>query len=341
MWTVLGKSICPAGRGFRRSWVKIACARSSLSRSSVPSLEFCRPQNPSWKASIELLADRLREVFQATQFGGTASLTSALAAALVFVASDPQVKLSSDVANLTSMLAYQPPVYTAINGARGEEIKKLLEAWVMRDTDDASLLAQNISLALNHNLSVGRELAEAMLKKDDLAPQVAQQAMSLLARSGKKEDATLLARFLKDEAALANFNTNEANRDVPKVCDYAMAMMIALTGNKPQEYYEGPLRWGQGWNADLQSLAFRTEDDRQAALTKWKAGWRNTRNRWVRSQPAPRDDVKGNFTGLLSRPNRSKTAQIIYCKVPTCDKSRPAPPARPVRCDICARMCDS
>ncbi len=52
-----------------------------------------------------------------------------------------------------------------------------------------------------------------------------------------------------------------------------MAMMIQLTGNNPRDIRDGLLRWGQGWNADLQTLAFRTDEDRQAALKKWSIWW--------------------------------------------------------------------
>jgi hypothetical protein len=221
----------------------------------------------------ELLADRLDEMFQVTQFGGSPNISGSSAAALMFVASDEQLKLSADVANLISMLAYQPAFHSALNGVRGEELKKLLEAWVLRETDDPALLAQNVSLALNQNLAAGRGLAKSVLKKDDLPPPALQQAMSLLARSGQKEDAALLERFLKDETVLAHFNPNEAKRDVLKVSDYAMAMMIHMTRNNPRDFREGPLVWNQGWNADLQTLAFRTDEDRQAALKKWAIWW--------------------------------------------------------------------
>jgi hypothetical protein len=225
------------------------------------------------KSINELLADRLGEMFQAAQFGGSANISGSSAAALVFVASDAQLKLSADVTNLVAMLAYQPAFYSALNGTRAEELKKLLEAWVLRETDDPTVLAQNVSLALNQNLAAGRGLAQAVLKKDDLPAHAMQQAMSLLARSGKKEDAAHLEPFLKDDTVLAHFNPNEANRDVLKVSDYAMAMMIQLTGNNPRDFRDGPLRWNQGWNADLQTLAFRTDEDRQAALKKWNAWW--------------------------------------------------------------------
>jgi hypothetical protein len=200
-------------------------------------------------------------------------LSGASAAALVFVASDAHVELSADVANYVSALAYQPAFYSALNGTRALELKKLLEAWVVRETDDPTVLAQNVSLALNQNLAAGRKLATDVLKKDDLPAPALQQAMSLLARSGHRLDAVQLERFLKDETVLAHFNSNSATHDVLKVCDYAMAMMIQLTGNNPRDFRDGPLRWGQGWNADLQTLAFRTEADRQAALKKWNGWW--------------------------------------------------------------------
>ena len=221
----------------------------------------------------ELLADRLGDMFQSAQLGGAANMSSSSAAALLFVATDAELKLSSEVANLVTMLAYQPAFYSALNGARGDNLRKLLEAWVSRETDEPTLLAQNVALALNQNLAAGRGLATAVLKKGDLPVHSLQQAMSLLARSGKSADAALLEPFLKDETVLAHFNPNEATRDVLKMSDYAMAMMMKLTGNNPRDFRDGPLRWNQGWNADLQTLAFPTEEDRQAALKKWNSWW--------------------------------------------------------------------
>jgi hypothetical protein len=143
----------------------------------------------------------------------------------------------------------------------------------MRETDDTALLMQNVSLAMQHNLPVGRELAKSVLSKGDLPPQAVSQAMSLLARTGKKQDAAILEKFLADETVLANFNRNDPGRHSLKVCDCAMAMMIVLTGNKPDQFRDGPLRWNQGWNVDLQTLAFPTDEDRQAALKKWNEWW--------------------------------------------------------------------
>jgi hypothetical protein len=221
----------------------------------------------------ELLTDRLQEGIQTPQFGGGGELSAASTAALVFVATDPKVQLRPESAALVGMLIYQPPFHSALGGPRSEAVKPLLAAWVMRETDDTALLMQNVSLAMQHNLPVGRELAKSVLSKGDLPPQAVSQAMSLLARTGKKQDAAILEKFLADETVLANFNRNDPGRHSLKVCDCAMAMMIVLTGNKPDQFRDGPLRWNQGWNVDLQTLAFPTDEDRQAALKKWNEWW--------------------------------------------------------------------
>jgi hypothetical protein len=221
----------------------------------------------------ELLADRLQEGFQTPQFGGAGELSAASAAALLFAATDPKVQLRPESAALVGMLIYQPPFHSALGGPRGDLVKPILAAWVMRETDDEALLAQNVSLALQHNLSVGRELAKSVLEIKDLPPQRTTGAMSLLARTGKAEDAALLERFLSDETVIASFNRNDPGRHSLKICDCAMAMMIVLTGSKPDQFRDGPLRWNQGWNVDPQTLAFPTDEDRHAALKKWKQWW--------------------------------------------------------------------
>jgi hypothetical protein len=57
-----------------------------------------------------------------------------------------------------------------------------------------------------------------------------------------------------------------------------MAMMIVLTGNKPDHFRHGPLRWNQGWNADVQTLAFHDHAERKAALAKWTAWWNENKD---------------------------------------------------------------
>jgi hypothetical protein len=222
----------------------------------------------------ELLADRLQESFQTPQFGGVGGeLSAASAATLVFVATDPKVQLRPESAALVGMLIYQAPFHSALGGPRGDTVKPLLSAWVMRETDDEALLAQNVALAQKYDLSVGYELAKSVLKKGDLPAERSIVAMSLLARTGKAEDAALLERFLSDETVIANFNRNDPGRHSLKVCDCAMAMMIVLTGQRPDQFRDGPLRWNQGWNVDRQTLAFPTDEDRKAALEKWNAWW--------------------------------------------------------------------
>jgi hypothetical protein len=260
----------------------------------------------------ELLADRLREVFAAAQLGGASNINSTAAAALVFAASDPQVKIAGDVANLVSSLSFQQPFYAALNGPKGDVYKKLLSAWVMRDTDDPNVLYQNVSTAMNLNLDVGRELAKTALAKGDLPTHVKHQAMSLLGRAGKKEDAALLEPFLKDEGVLGNFNQNgQQDRDVVKVCDFAMAMMINLTGAKPEQFRSGPLRWNQGWNPDLQTLAFRTDEDRKAALAKWNTWWAANKDKLPadakdEAKSAEKDGAKSTGKGAQEKSEREE-----------------------------------
>jgi hypothetical protein len=221
----------------------------------------------------EILTDRLNEAFQAPQFGAASNTSAASAAAVVFVATDPNLKLSAETAEMIGAFVYQPAFYSALTGNRSAELKKLLEAWVTRDSDDDALLIQNVGIALNQGLPAGRALAKKALAKKQLSPEGLRLSMSLLARTGKTEDAALLATFLKDETVLNHFNPNQADRDVLKVCDYAMAMMLHLTGSNPLEFRNGPLRWHQGWNAELQTLAFPSEQDRRTASDKWSTWW--------------------------------------------------------------------
>jgi hypothetical protein len=233
----------------------------------------------------ELLADRLRDSLSVVQFGGTGTMTSSSAAALLFVATDPQLKLNPQAANLVSnMISYQPALLTSLGGPRGAELKALINAWAVRETDDPNVLLQNVSLAYSQNLPGSRELAKAVLAKEERLPHLKQQAMSLLARAGYKEDAALLEPFLKDETVLADFNSTEDDRDLLKVSDYAMAMMIDLTKSKPEQFWDAPLIWKQGYNADLQTLAFKNEEARKTALKKWAAWWEEHKKEVVKGK---------------------------------------------------------
>jgi hypothetical protein len=224
----------------------------------------------------ELLAERARELYTTFYLGGgvsrPASATSI--AAILLVASDPQVALNGDAPFLISSLTQQGVYFTTGNNLRADQYKRILGAWITRDTSDTNVLWQSLSTALAQNLPEGRALARNVLGKQTLPPQMKQQAISLLARTGDKTDATLLVPLLDDASILQNNNPNgQHDRDNVKVADYAMAIMMHLTGQKPKDFGMDRADLQQGWNLKVETISFRTEEDREAVSKKWKSWW--------------------------------------------------------------------
>jgi hypothetical protein len=232
----------------------------------------------------ELLAERAREIYTSFYLGGglsrPASATSI--AAILFVASDPRVALSGDAPSLTSALTQQSIYFTTGNNLRADQYKRILGAWITRDSSDTNVLWQSLQTALSQNLPEGRTLARNVLAKQTLPPQMKQQAMSLLARAGKNTDAALLVPLLDDASILQNNNPNgQTDRDNVKVSDYAMAVMMHLTNQNPKEFGMERADLQQGWNLKVETISFRTDDDRQSAAKKWRSWWEENKSKFT------------------------------------------------------------
>ena len=232
----------------------------------------------------ELLAERAREIYTTFYLGGGVSRpTSATSiAAILFVGSDPRVALNGDAPFLISSLTQQGIYFTAGNNLRSEQYKRILGAWITRDSSDTNVVWQSLQTALSQNLPEGRTLARNVLAKQTLPPQMKQQAMSLLARTGDKTDAASLVPLLDDASIVQNNNPNgQVDRDNVKVSDYAMAIMMHFTAQNPKEFGMERADLQQGWNLKAETISFRTDEDREAAIKKWKSWWEENKSKYT------------------------------------------------------------
>ncbi len=223
-------------------------------------------------AAAEVLSDRIRDSFMLMNFGGVQSRVNRPVGgplAIMFVASDPQIPLSGDAAQQMTSLTYQPAMQANLTGPRAPLVRRVLAAWISRDTDDVNVMAQNLAAAANYNLPEGLALAKNLLTKPGTQPYVKYQGISYLIKANDKQQAELLRPLLGDNGLIANFNPNQQEKDSVRVCDLALFGMVHLLGQKPNDFGMPRVKLQNGQHVDLQSLAFKTEDDRKAALKKW------------------------------------------------------------------------
>ncbi len=227
----------------------------------------------------DLLGDRVREISMNAQFGNInmRSPTGSVGAtaAMLFVGSDSAITIANDVAlQLSYSIQQQPQLISQFNSPRGTLLKKLLGQWVSRETQDAQLVWQNVSMATNYNLPEGLPLARAALAKANLPPHVKQQTIMLLMRNGSKRDIAILEPLLQDTALISTFNAKGLiDTDTVKVSDMAMAAMIQMAGQKHKEFGMERAQVANNTGIQIQTISFKTEDDRQAAIKKWSAWW--------------------------------------------------------------------
>ncbi len=92
----------------------------------------------------------------------------------------------------------------------------------------------------------------------------------------------MLVPLLDDASIVQNNNANgQADRDNVKVSDYAMAVMLHLTAQNPKDFGMERADLQQGWNLKAETISFRTDEDREAAIKKWKSWWEENKAKYL------------------------------------------------------------
>jgi hypothetical protein len=190
--------------------------------------------------------------------------------ALLFVASDPAVRMPTQATWVVPQLLYQGPARSALGGgAQPSPLRKLLGAWLNRPTDDFGL-QQALHLAMNFDLKEGADLARKAVEGKKARGQSLATALVALGKLGGKEQLGLVESALGDATPLGDFEFNNVKGST-EIRDVALAMAVHLSGQSHKDYGFAFVRLNSSLLFNSGCLGFASPQEREAAHRKWKA----------------------------------------------------------------------
>ncbi|MEZ6058595.1 MAG: hypothetical protein R3C01_17990 [Planctomycetaceae bacterium] len=170
--------------------------------------------------------------------------------------------------------------------APGGPLRKLAGAWVTHvETATPSL---RMSLAQTLGLEVGVEPALELLRTPG---RLNLPAVLTLARFGEPRHVVELEGYLEDATQTRVQTSSGTAKYDQKAQDVALVAMLHLTGQDPSDYgfYTG-IRTSTTTVYVQHTIGFKSDDDRQAAIRKWR-DWRDANEQ--RILPAPINAIEG------------------------------------------------
>jgi hypothetical protein len=211
----------------------------------------------------------LQQRFYGLQGGIVRQLTLEDLAPLYLVACDPRVQPSPPATSLLSSFLYQQAPRTALTGGSSPSpFKKLVLAWMNRQTDDTSVM-QMLYLANNLNLKEGLDLAVRVVRDRRAKGLGLATALTTVGKLGDKDQVALLVPFLDDKTVIGPFTLNGL-RGTTEVRDVALAMLVHLTGQSHKDYGYPFADSNAGFKFYAHFLGFGTDQQREQAQRKWK-----------------------------------------------------------------------
>jgi hypothetical protein len=305
-WSVF-KQFAGNDKAARDVFVEMEQAESSLleayQQGAKPASEKLRAElagEPS--AADRAVMARMRGRAAVVMPSGTQNLGSILS--WLFVAADPQVPITDDVAGKVVMLPESQAFLQAMQASnvhsnrRVEVFRRILGHWVARDVG-ANYVLINLSLAYSYDLKESLNSAVAVLKQPQpTGDRKYQLALLLVARFGSKEQLPLLEPFLKDTTVCYDNSGPENKRIQTEMRDIALFTAVKIADLDVKKFGLGRAVNLAGPRLDLQPFGFETDADqsntppgmhcssgqRDAAIQKWEA--------WQKGQESAANEKK-------------------------------------------------
>ncbi len=201
-------------------------------------------------------------------------------AAVFFVASEPDIKPTSNTVALLLQLGTQQSLRAATVAAgssdkqateRAVMAKSLLASVIARAEDSA--LTQAVQLAMVYDLKEGLGPA---LKVLDAPPRIRfylQYAMLVVARFGNDSHRAVLEKFFTDTTLLSTTSTKGVRREV-QIRDSALAASVLLSKQALKDYFDLPenvaaLQAAGTPSTTTLNVGFENDERRTLAFRKW------------------------------------------------------------------------
>lgn len=223
--------------------------------------------NTGPKEVSEALTERTQQLLQAKQlFRQELSLGNV--AALLFLATDEHVPVTaqanSALYSFFSETSFRSSIQT---GAQRDFLRKMLGIWIQR-ADDSNAY-QGLAMALQYELKEGLVTAERVLRNGPNQVHIRQFAVLTIAKFGDESYLPLLETLLADETPTSTQRINQTTYQT-QLRDVALAALVRLTKQDYKDYGFDRLQEHELVVFNTGTLGFETDEQRSAALEKWK-----------------------------------------------------------------------
>jgi hypothetical protein len=225
--------------------------------------------------ALEVLKERSQKAWDRAQPMGrrgvrpAANVGLANAAALLFIGSDPRIELTDEIATRLTALPGSEALRNAIlsGDERARKLyRTLVGRWIARDMS-LELLAENLAFASNYGIKEALPPAIETLKSNE--PTTAENsrlrtvAMLLICKLGGREQVRYLEPYYNDSALCLPQPVQVQMRDL------ALWVSLRLYSKDAREFGFERAQPNDSTGVNLNTIAFKTEDDRQVAFKKW------------------------------------------------------------------------
>jgi hypothetical protein len=188
--------------------------------------------------------------------------------AMLFAASDEQVRVPQTTGSTLATLCYQPEVQNAMNHAgRSPILRQLLGDWIRRN--DTWAVFQNLSLAMRYEMKEGLVAARGLIENPGNQPYIRQNAILAIVKLGDRDDIPLLATLLEDESRCAIQRVQDKTYET-QLRDVALAAILLMQGDEPKEYGFERMQLHNVNVFVTGTAGFDSDEKRQAALAKFR-----------------------------------------------------------------------
>ena len=233
----------------------------------------------SAKFAGDAVASRCQQIQDARRMPGRSTdrqIPLGAIATLLFVSSDEGVPITTQTAASLTNFCYEPDFGKSIAGGDPTPIKKILGDWISRGFGkDSTAMHQTMMLALKFNIPEGIVPALGILKDGGANPHMRQYAILVVGRFGGPEHIAQLEPLLSDAAVCIQqqITANKGFAIETQIRDVALAVMVHLAKQKLPDFGFTRAQGNATVLYNTASLGFATPEDRDAALSKWRA-WR-------------------------------------------------------------------
>ncbi len=229
----------------------------------------------------ERCSEQCHELFGRLMYGGTpgirAPLELAAVAEVLLVAGDPRVHMPPECRPWVSTLFYQEPVLAALRGRERTPFRKLVVAWMERQTEDEDAALQMFLVTTQTlNLKEGLDLGLRVLRDRPVKSRGLAGALVTVGKLGGPEHRAALEPLLKDVTVVGSFAVGR-ERGITQVRDVALAMLIHVTGQDPKTYGFAFSRRYAYLKFHPNFLGFTTDSEREKAFAHWQEWSARTR----------------------------------------------------------------